>query len=203
MIVTERGRHPLVPGGRAVAAAVLAQLAPWALGATPALAAEGGSGNPWMDLLWKAVNFLVLAGIIYYFARKPVGNLMRGAAKESKDTLDEQRERAAGAEAEAAEQRRRIENLEADLQRMLNESREEARSEHERLVAEARNQSERIRHAVSTQVEQEFNKARKELQAELAQETVRLADTMIRERMDDRRREQAADRAIEQLGARP
>ncbi len=52
-----------------------------ALFAGSVLAAEGGSGNPWMDLLWKAVNAGALVTLLVVFARKPIGNLFRNAAR--------------------------------------------------------------------------------------------------------------------------
>lgn len=191
-------RLPPAVFGRAVALATAAQLGV----AGTALAEEGGGGgNPWMALAWKAVNLAVLLGLIWYFGRKPIGAMFRGAAKQAREALEERRAQASGAQAQLADQRRRIEGLEAELERMAAEARAEAQSEHERLVNEARAQAERIKTTVGMQVEQELAKARKELQAELANDTVRLAEEMIRQRMDDDSRKRVVSRAIDQLGA--
>lgn len=198
MIATQRRRPILALTGRVVGVAVAAQLV-----ACVAWASEGApAGNPWMTLLWKAINFAALVWLLWFFGRKPLRQLLGSAATQAQVEMDEQRQFAQHAEDDLAEQRRRIESLEAELQRMLAETREDTRQEQERLVAEARTQAERIKAGVQQQMEQEFAKARKELQAELANETVRLAESIVRQRMDDASRERLTTRAIEQLGSR-
>lgn len=192
-------RPPPALAGRVAALATAAQLV---VAGTAGAAEGGGSGNPWLDLAWKAVNLAALVAVIWYFGRKPIGHMFRSAAQLAHDALEERRAQAHGAEAQLADQRRRIEGLESELERMVGEARSEARSEHERLVTEARAQAERIKASVQIQVELEFNKARKELQAELANDTVRLAEDLIRQRMDDDGRQRVVARAIDQLGAR-
>lgn len=205
MMETERGCGPAARTGWARVAAVAAQPAMWAVcaaAAPAAWAAEGGEGgDPWMTLMWKGINFVILWAVIIFFARKPVAAMFRAAAQEARDALEGRRERARKAEEATDEQRSRIENLEAELERLLNEAREEARAEHERMVAEAHTHAERIKTSVQLQVEQSFNRARQELQADLARETVNLAEKMIRERMDDSARERIVTRAIDDLGA--
>ena len=115
--------------------------------------------------------------------------------------LDLQRRIAREAEEALTEQRSRIEQLQSELERMLGEARDEARQEHARLIEEARVHAERIKGAVQMQTEHEMNKARKELQVELAEQTVRLAEQMIGQRLDDGSRQRLTSQAIDQLGA--
>jgi F-type H+-transporting ATPase subunit b len=198
MTRTRWGLSAAALAGRLAGPAAALQLA---AGLAWAAEGEGGGANPWMALLWKSVNFAVLVLGIWYFGRKPIGNMLRGAAQAAQAALAGQRERARQVEVELEAQRRRIEGLEADLARMAAEARAEAELERARLVAEAHEHAERIKRGTAVQVEQEFNKARKELQAELAAETVRLAEALIRGRMDERGRQRLATRAIEQMGA--
>ena len=192
-------RRPLTAqAGRVAGAAAVVILA----AGTAQAAGGGGSGNPWLDLAWKAVNLAALVALIWFFGRKPIAAMFRSAAQQAREALAGERAEAQTAAQALAEQRQRIAGLEAELQRLAGEARAEARQEHDRLVADARAQAERIKTTVQMQVEQEFNKARKELQAELAGETVRLAEEMIRQRMDDEGRRRILTRAIDQLGAR-
>jgi F-type H+-transporting ATPase subunit b len=160
-------------------------------------------GNPWLPLLWKTINFVLLMAIIWYYGRKPAATFLRGAAQAAQAVLGEPRERVRAAEAELAAQRKRIGDLESELERLLAEAREEARREYERVIAEAHVQAERIKAGVQAQVELEFGKARKELQAELARQTVRLAEEMISRRMDAAAQQRIVTEAIESLGTRP
>jgi len=171
------------------------------LGAAPAWAAGEGSANPWMDLLWKTINVVVLLGLLHVFARKPLLNFFRGAASGLKKGLQGTRDAAAKAESEMVEQKRKIEGLQAELERLVVEARQEAQNERDRLVAEARAQTDRIMEQMRGQVEQEFSKARIALRRQLADETLQLAEKMIVERLDDTARERLVGTTIEQLGS--
>lgn len=173
------------------------------LSAAPALAASaGGPANPMMDFAFKVLNFVVLMALLVYFAKKPLANMLRGAAEGARSELETAREAARAAEAELAGQKSRIENLEADLARLRDEAREESRIESARLIEEARAQGERIKAQIHLQVEQEFNKARAELKRQLADQTIQLAEAQIEEQLDGVRREALAGAAIQQMGER-
>lgn len=172
-----------------------------ALGASPVWAAEGGSANPWMDLLWKAINLLALLVLLHLFARKPLLNMFRAVAEGTKQGLSSQREDAEQAKREQVAQKEKIAGLQAELERLVAEARKEATDERDRLIEEARGQAGRIAENTRQQVAQEFSKARIELRRQLAEETVKLAEKMITERLDDSARERLVGTTIEQLGA--
>lgn len=172
-----------------------------ALFAGSVLAAEEGSGNPWLDLLWKAVNTGILVTLLVVFARKPIGNLFRNAARVARETLHASKDAAASAETELAEQKEKIAGLRAELERMTASAREEAAAEGRRMIEEARAHAERIKAQIHLQLEQEMNKARKKLQAELAGETVKLAESLLASRLDEKGQAALVDKTIAQLGS--
>lgn len=172
-----------------------------ALFAGSVLAAEGGSGNPWMDLIWKAVNAGALVILLVVFARKPIGNLFRNAARGARETLYASKDAVASAEAELAEQKEKIAGLRAELERMAASAREEAAEEGRRMIVEARAHAERIKAQIHLQLEQEMNKARKKLQTELAGETVKLAEGLLARRLDEKSQAALVDKTIAQLGS--
>lgn len=181
----------------AATAGALLLLAPRA-----ALAAEGGSSDPWMDFLWKVVNFTVLMALLVFFARKPLARLFREAAQRTLEAMQQGRSDARDAEQQLAEQQRKIENLQAELVRLREEALNEAREESERVLAEARATAERIKEQMRFQVEQEFKKASSDLKRQLADEAVRLAGEQISKQLDDKARQKLAANAIDQLGDR-
>lgn len=178
--------------------------AAWLLAGLPGLAwAEGeGHGNPWLDLAWKAVNLAVLVGLIVYFARKPVGSAFRALAQETHDRWTGAHKAAQDAQAEMAAQRKQIEGLAGELQRMVADAQTDADREAARLVAEAKLQADRIMVNAGQQVEQELAKARTELRKQLAEDTIRLAEQMIRERVTPAERKLLMEQYIREMEAR-
>lgn len=170
--------------------------------APAAFAAEAAAGDPMMNLVYKTINFVVLLAILIYFGRKPVANLLRGAAEKTRTELETAREAARSAEAQLAEQKSKIDNLEAELERLRQEARHEAQTESERVIAEAQAQGEHIKAQIQLQVVQEFSKARTELKRQLADRTIQLAETQIEAQLDPKRREELAQTAIQHMGDR-
>lgn len=175
-----------------------------AVGAGTALAAGGeGHGNPWVDLLYKTVNFAVLVGLLVYFLRKPVGRFLRTGAGRSKELLNDARRADAESERRLAEQRKNIDGLKEELTALQADARREADEEKARLTAEAREIAERFRRQVQLQTGQARNQAVAEIRREIAAEAVRLAEGMIRDRMDDERQGRLVQEHVERMEAGP
>jgi F-type H+-transporting ATPase subunit b len=169
--------------------------------ALPAFAAGGEGPATATDLILKGVNLAVLLGIIVYFARKPIARFFSGTAGQAKQTYDGTRQAAEETQAELEAQKRRIGDLENELGRMVQAAREDAESERRHLLAEAEAQAERIKAQARQQVEQEMNKARSLLRAQLGDETVRLAEEMIKSRIDDKRQKELLSDYLDEIGA--
>ena len=163
-----------------------------------ALAAEEGAphGSPWMDFLWKAVNFAILAGLLYFLLRKPVGKALREAAQRARQMLDDARASAEQMERRYQDQRRNIENLKSELERLREETRAETAAEADRLKQEAQAAADRMTAQVERQVEQARNRALQTIRVELADEAVRLAENLIRQRLDEKTQKRLLDEQI-------
>ncbi|MDH4246465.1 MAG: ATP synthase F0 subunit B [Deltaproteobacteria bacterium] len=153
------------------------------LWATPALASEG-AGDPWKDLMFKGINFAVLALLLFWVLRKPIPAFLRGNAQAVKEELAQTREAHAKAQQELAEQKLLIEGLEAELKKMAQLARVDAEKEKAHMVEEARKQAERIKSQMRLQMEQEVANAVTALRKEITEEMVRLVEQTLPKRVD-------------------
>lgn len=168
----------------------------------PLALAAAGSSDPWGDLINKTINFAVLVALLVWVTRKPLGNMLRGAASAAKERLEGARKESDKADAELAEQKRKIENMQAELERMVEAAKKDAEQEKELLVQEARTQAERIKEHIKLQMGQEFRKASSQLQRQIADEMVKLAEGMISKRMNDETSSKIVTTFIDQMEAR-
>ena len=83
---------------------------------------------------------------------------------------------------------------------MVAGARADAAQELQQFAAEAQAQGERIKAQTRLQVEQEMRKARVALRTQLADETVGLAEVLIRRQMDETKQRDLVGDYIEQLG---
>lgn len=169
---------------------------------TLVFAAAAREGSPWMDFIYKTINFIVLVGLLFYFLRKPIPAFLRQAAQSLHNTINGTRQATQNAAAELDGQKSKIANLQAELDSMLAEAREDARRERERLVAEAGERAIQLKAQVQVQVEQELRKARLELQQQLARQTTELAYSLVSQRMSAEKQQQLMSGYVDRLEAR-
>ena len=80
---------------------------------TAALAAEGGGGIG--DLLWPTVNFVLLLGVIGYFAGKPIKQFFEDRRDQIQDDVKTAADLCSEAERKYAEWNRRLVDLDTEL----------------------------------------------------------------------------------------
>ncbi len=158
-------------------------------------AEEGGTQHvgvhiPWGEIIKQAINFLILAGVLVYFLRKPLSSFLAERSELLRKAIDD----AAKARAEAAEKLSSIESRTAKLAdeisllnaRMDTEAGAEARRLQETVAVEIT----RIRTQAEFTGEQEVKKAREELRREASLLAASAAEELVRKTLspDDQER---------------
>ncbi|MBF0278251.1 MAG: F0F1 ATP synthase subunit B [SAR324 cluster bacterium] len=166
-------------------------------GATPIFAAEGSSSP--LDFIYKVINFAILIGLLYYFAKKPVGSGFKSSAESTKQNLDEARKAQKEVEAELEEFRGKLAQMKQEAQTMVENARKEAESEKDRIISEGQELANRMKEQVRIAVEQEYKKAELELRHWTAGETVKLAEKVIQEKINDSHHENLVKDYLNQL----
>ena len=159
----------------------------------------GGVHVPWGEILKQAVNFLILAGVLVYFLRKPVSSFLKERSELLRKAIDD----ASKARAEAAEKLAAIENRTAKLAdeiagmnaKMDVEAAAEARRLQESVAAEIS----RIRTQSEFTGEQEVKKAREELRREASVLTARAAEELVRKTLSPEDQERLVRENIEKI----
>ena len=152
-------------------------------------------------MLWAiaTINFLLLVGILFYFARKPVGK-----------TLDDRRAKIAQAVAEAEELRVTVEKmvreyeaklagLDAEVARILKEAKEDGERERVRILARAEETARRIREEALRRAQGEAERIRHKLETEVAAMAVARAREVLQTRMTEREHRAFVDELVSHL----
>jgi F-type H+-transporting ATPase subunit b len=168
--------------------------------AAPALASgEGAEHGGIGDLLYPAINFLILVGVLVYFARKPI----QAFFAERRGTIQSDLESAAAlqrqAEARHSKWQRRLVDLERELQEIRATSRERAERERDRILADAKAAAERIRDDAHNAIGQELRRAKDLLREEASELAVELASGMLRDNLTEGDRDRLLDEFIERI----
>jgi len=142
------------------------------VGAMLLLAAEGGHDNV---MLFRVVNFLLLAAGLGYLIKKNAGPFFAARSESITREIADARRQAAESEARARAVEERLSRLDQEIQTLRTTARREMAAEHARLE----HQSEQAVRKVFAQAEQEMaalaKAARQELKAYAAELAVELA----------------------------
>jgi len=170
-------------GVRGTLRALLPAAAVLSIAAVASASGETQHGNPsipWGEIFKQAVNLAILAGVLFYFLRKPVSSYL----KERSELMRKSIEDAANARAEAA---RKLEAIDArmagiaeEIAKMNARMETEAAAEAQALKDTASAEIDRIRKQAEFSGEQEVKKARQELQQEASRLCAKAAEDLIR-----------------------
>ena len=172
-------------------AAGLAVLAPSA-----ALAASEGVGS---IFYWEILNIALLAALLFWVARKPVGAFFSDRRERIQDDIATAERLLREAEDRFADWTDKTEQLDADVAEIRQLTRERAERERARILDEAERVAERIRRDAEAAVDRELVRARNSLREEAADLAVELAERMLQQHVTDADRARLVDEFVERI----
>jgi F-type H+-transporting ATPase subunit b len=166
----------------------------------PALASGGAEqaehGVPASQIMWQAVNLILILGIIVYAARKPAANFFKERRARVSGDLEEAAELLREAEARYTSWQRKLIGLEAELEEIRAQGRSRADREGDRIITEARAAAERIKRDAAAAVDQELRRAKDQLHDEASELAVELAAKILRQQVQPGDRDRLLDEFI-------
>lgn len=148
-----------------------------------AAGSEEASWRPVWDLVWRIVNFLILAGLIFHFARKPIVGALRNSIESVRNLLKEAEESRQASEARMKEAEDKLAGVDKEVSDLLAAARSEGIAERERILLEASQALEKLKGEAALAIELELKKAQDTLRKETAAVAVTLAEEIIRKKI--------------------
>jgi F-type H+-transporting ATPase subunit b len=166
-----------------------------------AAGAEGGGGLIELNrtLLVQVINFLVLLGLLYVVAYKPLVGTLAARSAAIKQQLAEAEVARQQAQRQLAEFEGRLQAAQAEAQALRERALREAAETRERLTAEARAEAARLLEAARAEIEQDVRRARAELRAQVGTLAVEIAERLIRRSLRDEDHQQIVQEALARM----
>jgi F0F1-type ATP synthase membrane subunit b/b' len=165
---------------------------------------EEGKAAPWWNQpgleLWKFVNLFLFVGALVYILRRPVSDALRARREGIRRELMRAQEERDAANAKLEEVEARLTRLDAEVVQVREQSRREAEEERERIRRSSEEDAEKLREQARREIESAGKAARQELRRYAAQESVRLAEEMIRRDIRPEDDQRLVERQVEELG---
>ena len=123
--------------------------------------AETGPGDPW--ILWKWINFAILAGGLGYLISKHAPAFFAHRSREIEGALADAAQAKKSAELQAANIERRFASLQAEIDKLRQAARAETAAEAERISRDTAHQLQRIQDQTAQEMDLMTRAARDEL----------------------------------------
>jgi F-type H+-transporting ATPase subunit b len=169
--------------------------------AGPALASGGGEEGGSSSLIFSVLNFALILGVIFYFARKPVAEYLEQRRQGIQRSLEDSAKLLADAEAKLQDWNDRTGRLDAELAGIRETSRRIAEEEREEILAQARANAERIQNDARVAIDQELLRARRTLAEEAGELAIDLAAKLIADQVTDDDQQRLFDEFLSKVEA--
>jgi len=169
-----------------------------------ALASAGGghgesSFDKGKDLIWRTMNFVVLAGVLIYLLKKPVANGLASRRQGIKDELDDLDKRKQAAEDELRQYQEKLSRLDKEIEKIVADYIKEGEAAKEKIIEEAKASAEKLQQQAKKNIEHEFEKARQELKADMADQAVAMAEELVKKNIKDEDQERIVSEYLEKV----
>jgi F-type H+-transporting ATPase subunit b len=194
--------HAAQPAGEHAAPAAGAPAAHDAASGHSGAAAEGHGesheASPW-GLIGKIVNFAIVAGVVFYFARKPFAQYLADRGVSIRNDLVRAREMKEEAARQIAQIDAKLKQLPAELDALRERGKDEVVAEEARINEAAAHERERLLEQTRREIELQLRTARRDLVTHAADLSVQVARERIRARITDDDQARLVDRYLAQV----
>lgn len=148
----------------------------------------------------KLVNLLLFIGLMFYFLRRPISEAFRGRQESIRNELMRAEEERAAAESRLEEVEGRLARLDAEVEVIRANAQREAAEERARVERATEAEIRKIREQARREIESAGKAARTELRMFTAEQSVKLAEEMIRRDIRPEDDAHLAREYVEELG---
>lgn len=134
----------------------------------------------YLPTIAKLVNLLIFVGVMLYFLRRPIKEAFRARRESIREELMRAEEEKAAAVAQLQEVEGRLARLDVEVEAIRAQAQKEAAEERVRIERATEEEMRKIREQARREIESASKTARSELRTFAAEQSVRLAEEMIR-----------------------
>jgi F-type H+-transporting ATPase subunit b len=167
-------------------------------------APSDGESAPWWNIpsfeAWRWLNLLIFVGLFVYILRRPVSEAMRARREGIRRDLMRAQEERNAALAKLQEVEARLANLDSEVASVRAQSEREAAEERERIRRATEEETRKLREQAQREIESAGKAARQELREFAAEQSVRLAEELIRHDIKPEDDARLVSLRVEELG---
>lgn len=172
--------------------------------------ASGGSMGWWKQVepylnfpgfeAWRFINLTIFLIILISLLRKPLSAAFKAKREQIRAELIRAEQERKAAEARLIETEARLARLEAEKQNVISKAQMEAETERRRIVEQTEFEIRKLREQTENEIARTAKQARAELRRQSAEETVRLAEEIIKGKINPQTDSRLVKANIQSIG---
>ena len=146
---------------------------------------EEGGGFNWRFMMEHTVNLLILIGVLVYFLKTPVKNFLMERRGTISHDIDVAQKTINEAKSRFEEYSKKLEAIETEISALKDTLRKQGESERKELLRQAEATSETLRKEARETIELQTERAKHEIQSEVANLALGNAEALIRQNLGE------------------
>ena len=161
---------------------------------------SGGFGLNFNLLETNLINLSIIIGVLFYFGRKVLGNILGERRSRIEEEIREAEKRQKDAAAALADAQRKLAQAQAEAERIRAEAETSAKTAREAILAQAARDVERLKESAAQDLDTARERAIAELRERVAAMAIQRVESQLRGHLDDSAQQQLIDRSIANVG---
>lgn len=168
-----------------------------ATGAILFAATGGGHGAPagptiwgiptakWWDLLWRTLNFAVLAIVLAKLLSKPIANGLKGRRQSIREEFEDLEDRKAEADKVYQEYEEKLSSIEQEIDEIIKNAIAQGEAEKERIIEDGKRAAKDMKRQAEMAIQHELAAAKLKLREDVANQAVVMAEELIKKNLQE------------------
>jgi F-type H+-transporting ATPase subunit b len=161
---------------------------------------ESGFGLNFDILETNLINLIVVIGLLFYFGRGFLGNILSERRSGIEEAIKEAETRQKDAAAALAEQQQKLTQAQAEAERIRSAAEENAKKAKEAILAQAAQEVERMKATAGQELEAERERAIAQLRSAVVSMALERVEGQLKTSLNENAQHQLIDRSIALLG---
>jgi F-type H+-transporting ATPase subunit b len=162
--------------------------------ATTLLASSGAPVGPtiwgipkakWLDLLWRTLNFAVLAAVLVKLLSKPIANGLKGRRQSIKEEFEDLEDRKAEADKAYQGYEEKLAAIDQEIDEIIKNAIAQGETEKERIIEDGKRAAQDMKRQAEMAIQHELAEAKLKLREDVANQAVIMAEELIKKNLQE------------------
>jgi F-type H+-transporting ATPase subunit b len=154
----------------------------------------------WWDLLWRTLNFAILAIVLAKLLSKPIANALKGRQQSIREEFEDLEDRKAEADKVYQEYEEKLSSIKQEIDEIINNAIAQGEAEKERIIEDGKRAAQDMTRQAEMAIQHELAEAKLKLREDVANQAVVMAEELIKKNLQETDRVKLIEHYLAKVG---